>query len=101
MNDWPFDEREDVSVYTSPTIVAGDAWIGHVVHDASDGSWRFHPPQPTTDRPADAIVVTLRELWQLDPSIGDLADMPLGWAATRRSPAAAWEIEPLEGAERW
>ncbi len=99
MLDWPFDEREDISVFTSAQIMAGDAWIGRVVHDASDGSWQFHPLEG--GRAEQAVVVALRELWLLDASIGDLADMPLGWAATRRSPSAAWEIEALEGAERW
>ncbi|CAH8713641.1 hypothetical protein M5W83_16390 [Paenibacillus thiaminolyticus] len=35
-------------------------------------------------------IISLQEMMQLDSSIAELADLPLGWAAWRNSAADEW-----------
>ena len=60
-------------------ITKGGAWIQRVTHDADDGAWQFHPEGGTDE--SEAAVVGLKTITQLDPSILELADLPLGWCA--------------------
>ncbi len=40
---------------------------------------------------ADAAVVGLGEIVQLDPTVIEVADMPPGWHAWRHSPLSPWQ----------
>ncbi|MEM7227830.1 MAG: hypothetical protein AAF432_03350 [Planctomycetota bacterium] len=91
-NDWPFADSENVACFTSRRILKGEEWIQYVFHDSEDGAWQFHPQSGTPS--SDMALVTLRQVFDLDGSIGQLADLPLGWRAWRQSPDAAWIREP-------
>ena len=65
-----------------------------VTHDADDGMWQFLTGGPV--QMADAMLVSLRELYRLDPSIGELADLPLGWTAERSAPEQPWTRQPRQ-----
>jgi hypothetical protein len=85
---WPFSDPQNVAVFTTEEILSGSSPILHVVHDIDDGAWQFHSGG-LTDL-SKAKVVSLRKIVQLDPTICDLADLPLGWVATRQEKNAAW-----------
>ena len=88
--EWPFADPPKVAVFTSKKIVGGDEWIYYVAHDEDDGAWQFHPPgQPTSEE--DASVVSLATIVELDPTVRELADLPLGWCAWRESQSSAWQ----------
>ena len=93
MRHWPFEDPQNVAVFTVRSILDGDDWIYYVTHDEEDGAWQFHPRAGPT-REQDARVVALRIVMILDPSIGELADLPLGWHAWRESPGRPWVREP-------
>jgi hypothetical protein len=38
----------------------------------------------------DAMIVALGEVYSLDPTIGELADLPLGWIAERTAVGEPW-----------
>lgn len=42
---------------------------------------------------SEARVVSLQEMYELDPSIAQLADMPCGFHAYRTDKASDWVIE--------
>jgi hypothetical protein len=71
----------------------GRAPILLVSHDADDGMWQFLDGR---DDPAadDAVVLGLECVFSLDPSIAELADLPLGWQAWRDSMQQPWQREP-------
>ena len=87
---WPFaDKPNGVDHHSSR---AQGAPILLVTHDADDGSWQFLCG--TTDDPSDARVVGLGQMYKRDPTVGELADLPEGWRASRASADRPWHREP-------
>lgn len=66
--------------------------ILEVSHEEEDGAWQFHSGQTVTTK--DLMIVGLDEIVRLDPSIAELADLPLGWQAQRQSIKEPWVREP-------
>jgi hypothetical protein len=79
-------------------IVNGKAAILLVHYDADDGMWQFLDGRDDPD-PADGVVVCLECVFGLDPSVGDLADLPRGWRAWRDAPGQPWQREEVGPAE--
>ena len=65
-----------------------------VTHDADDGAWQFLNGQGDTDDTDSAMVVAPAEVAALDPSVGELAELPLGWRAWRETVDQPWRLEP-------
>ena len=86
---WPFSDAENTATITLKRIIDGTAPILWVSHDLDDGIWQFLDGGTVTDD--DASVVALREILDLDPTIRDLADLPLGWKAERDAVGSPWE----------
>ena len=42
----------------------------------------------------EASLVSLRSITQIDPSVLELADLPLGWVASRANPDEPWQRAP-------
>ena len=85
---WPFEDRKDVGVLTVQQILDGNQPILRVTHDIDDGMWQFLIGGKT--KIDDARLVSLEYIFTLDPSIAELADLPLGWAATRLNKKDKW-----------
>jgi hypothetical protein len=92
MEGWPFDDPENVATMTVRQITHGGQPILLVSHDADDGMWQFLTGGPV--QMADAMLVSLREVYRIDPSIAELADLPLGWTAERSAPGQSWRRNP-------
>ena len=90
--DWPFDDPEDVAAYTLKRIVRGESPIRFVSHDADDGAWQFLDGLDASVE--DAALVCLREMARIDPSLLELAELPLGWVAERERPGEPWSKAP-------
>ncbi len=85
---WPFADTPNVAVLTSTDILHHDKPILFVSHDVDDGAWQFHTGKDLSiDR---ATMVALARIVALDPSVRELADLPLGWIATRQTLTAPW-----------
>ena len=93
-DDWPFDDRPNVASITVRQIVHGGEPILLVAHDAEDGGWQFLTGGAF--EVADGMVVSLASVVRRDPSVGELADLPLGWSATRPAVGQPWERQPSE-----
>jgi hypothetical protein len=83
---WPFEAPRNVACFASRHVFCGES-IHAVYHDWDDGSWQFHPDREPVD--GDCILVCLESVFRLDPTIGELADLPEGWRA-ERDPAGGW-----------
>lgn len=92
MGDWPFDDPENVATMTVRQVTHGGQPILLVVHDAEDGMWQFLTGGPV--EMADAMIVSLREVFRIDPSIGELAELPLGWTDERSAVGQPWQRNP-------
>lgn len=89
MENWQFDEPENVAVITLRQIVDGSEPILHVTHDSDDGGWQFLGWENA--REEDVKIVALRTIVRLDSTVQELADLPLGWHAWRKTADQPWQ----------
>lgn len=89
---WPFPDPTNVAVFTTSQVMDGGERIAYVCHD-EDG-WQFH----TADGPQgeEPLLVCLESVYKLDPSLGDLGNLPYGWAA-ERGRGGPWRREKKGG----
>jgi hypothetical protein len=92
---WPFADSPNVATFTVRSIVEKRRPLLLVVHDNDDGSWQFLDGDQINI--SNAMLVGLGEIAKLDQSILELADLPLGWYASRQSPFDSW----LRGKKDW
>jgi hypothetical protein len=90
MSQWPFDDPPNLAVVSHRTVIFGQEWIALVSHDADDGGWQFLSHETSPLKESDGVVVSLREIVQIDPSVAQLADLPLGWRAWRGAKNSLW-----------
>ena len=91
---WPFEDDPNDAVITVRQVVDGGAPILHVSHDPDD--WQFLPGGEVVEE--DVMFVSLEEIIELDDTIGALADLPIGWEASRTKIGAPWtrKVSPPE-----
>ena len=94
MAHYPFSDRPDLLVLTCLHVLDG-ADITTVCHHFNDNAWEFICEGAHTDE--DAVVMTVGELCELDPTLHLLSDLPVGGCAVRKSRAHAWERGRIDG----
>jgi hypothetical protein len=92
MKNSTFSDDPRLGVITTAPVLAG-APILMVSHDADDGGWQFLCG--TTTDPTDGRIVHLEDIVAMDATVTQLADLPLGWVAFRKSAGGEWTREPL------
>jgi len=86
--DWKFTDPHNAAVFTTRQIVSRTQWIARVSHD-EDGAWQFHAESAPNE--IDVAIVSLLEIYEIDPAVGELADLPLGWRAERETKKSPWK----------
>ena len=86
--EWPFEDAPNVATFTSRYVLEGEA-ICFVYRGWDDGAWEFLPDRVTEQ--ADTKLVSLKSVFEMDPTIGELADLPPGWMAKRAGKSSPWE----------
>ena len=87
-NDWVFDEPKNVATITTRQVIREGQPILLVSHAADDGSWQFLTGGAFSTE--DGMLVALQEIVEHDPSVSELADLPLGWVAKRDAIGSPW-----------
>ncbi|ESY06710.1 hypothetical protein X753_14530 [Mesorhizobium sp. LNJC399B00] len=64
--------------------------MAYASHDADDESWQFYGNEAEVDQ-NDLILVGLVEVVELDETVAQLADLPLGWHAWRDAKTSPWK----------
>jgi hypothetical protein len=90
--DWTFLDPQNVAVFTTRQVISGDSPVLYVSHD-EDGEWQFHTG--TDVNIEDAMIVALSEIVKQDLSILDLAELPIGWIATRKNKNDNWQRKDI------
>lgn len=90
-DDWPFDQPRNCATFTQRQIMAREKPILRISHDADDHGWQFLDGGVISMQ--DAMLVSLTEIVELDPSMLAVADLDPGWTATRSTPHASWHRE--------
>ena len=90
---WPFKDPMNVVTFTVADIAFGRTPILHVCHDAEDGGWQFLTGGPLPNK-EEWMLVALSNITTIDPTVLELATLPLGWQATRSSLDHPWLKQP-------
>lgn len=96
MKEWPFREAANTAVLSTQKVVEGADWIQSVFRDCDDGMWQFHGTQDESPAEEDARLVSLGLIFERDPSIAHLSDLPPGWCAWRGEPGETWSRRPSD-----
>ena len=89
---WPFEDAANTAVFLCDHVDSGASAILWVCHD-HDGDWQFLCMGDHSD--SKPLLVCLGCTTDDDPSLFELADMPMGWSAERDGQGAPWHREPL------
>ncbi|TSE10595.1 hypothetical protein C1D09_014700 [Mesorhizobium intechi] len=89
MDEWKFKDPKNLAVISTRKIFSGGGWIAYASHDADDESWQFYGDEAEIDHD-DLILVGLFEVVELDETVAQLADLPLGWHARRDTKNSPW-----------
>jgi hypothetical protein len=91
---WPFQEGRNRAVFTTRPVVEESRPILLVTHDR-EGDWQFLCGK--SNHTEDARIVSLGCIFERDPTLAAVADLPEGWRAYRRGKGAAWRREKAQG----
>ena len=94
-SEFKFKEPENTAVFTTVDVLKGSKPILVVTHDTEDGGWQFLTGE-TNLKQEDARIVSLKEITDIDPTINDLFEMPIGVGAQRTAVGANWQIFKLQ-----
>jgi hypothetical protein len=97
---WKFPDSPHTQAFLSETIYERTEPVTYVSHDADDGAWQFLGD--SMDDGGGPVLVCLHHPIDDDPSLSELADLPLGWYAKRNKPGEPWtrrQKEPEDSAE--
>jgi hypothetical protein len=84
---WKFPDPPHARVFLSETVHKGTETVTFVSHDADDGAWQF-----LGDSMSDSggVISCFHHPIDRDPSLAELADLPLGWYAERDKVGEPW-----------
>lgn len=88
-HDWPFDDPKNVATLTTKGIIERTEQIKYVSHDEEDGMWQFHSGESVEEE--DGRIISLQEATIIDPTLMEIADLPLGWIAIRDNINDNWK----------
>jgi hypothetical protein len=87
-----FAESLNTAVFTTKFILENKSPILFVYHYEEDGAWQFSGSENTVSDD-DYRVISLDEVIQLDNTVLELADLPLGGEAYRLDIKSPWIIK--------
>jgi hypothetical protein len=91
---WPFPVAKNTMAFAHDAIFKTREPIVRVSHD-DDGDWQFLDGV-STNASKNAMLVALSTVVQRDPSVLDVANLPIGWCATRSKPGSPWKRIALD-----
>lgn len=87
-----FIESMSTAVLTTKFVLEDKSPILYIYHYKEDGMWQFSGPEIINDE-KDFRVVALEEILNLDISILELADLPIGAEAYRSDNQSPWIVK--------
>jgi len=90
---YPFSERPGMLVFTCCHVLEDNRPVTFVTHHFDDNNWQFLCSCSHQD--ADAVIITVGEMCDLDHSLEELCDLPVGHCAHRKNASAKWIISKL------
>jgi hypothetical protein len=91
--DWKFPDPPHTGVYLSKYVHEGTEQMTFVSHDP-DGDWQFVGDTAMGD--CGGVLVCFHHPIDRDPTLKELADLPIGWYAERDTPDGPWHRHRYE-----
>ena len=85
---WLFDQGPRIVAITSIHVTENGSDIVLVIHYKDDRSWSFQSGAPFSQ--GDVRLVLMKRIVEIDPTVAEVADLPIGWAAKREKIGAQW-----------
>jgi hypothetical protein len=86
--EWPFQDAVNTAAYATSRVVKENFPVLLVTHK-EDGEWLLLCG--TTHNKKDRLIICLGCAFENDRSIGEVADLPLGWKAWRENSHSSWQ----------
>jgi hypothetical protein len=87
-----FVEKLSTAVFTTKFVINEKRTITYVTHDIDDGVWQFFSEDDFDSFEEVAMIVSLEQIIEIDKSILEISDLPLGCVATRKDKNDKWKI---------
>ena len=91
-----FKDGLNTAVFTSKFFVHDKKEITYISHDFEDGAWQFFSDDNFDNYEEVALILSLDEIIKLDKSVLEIADLPPGFVATRKTKTDNWTIAKNE-----
>jgi hypothetical protein len=88
-----FKDNLNTAVFTTTFVVLDRKEITCVIHEIEDGFWQFFSNDKFDHYEDVAMIISLEEIIEIDKTVLDIADLPLGYIATRPSSKDKWMIK--------
>lgn len=88
ITNWMFEDKPNVMVITTKNIILNGSPILSIWHDSDDGMWQFLDGTSVSEE--DAMIVSLADIVEMDNSVNEVSDLPLGWVAWRTKKGLEW-----------
>ncbi|MCS6935644.1 MAG: DUF2185 domain-containing protein [Chitinophagales bacterium] len=93
--DYKFKEDENTVCIVCDHVLCKQRPILYAAHDKEDGSWQFLCGQHDHTE-ANAKIISLKQATEIDSTINDLFEMPLGVGAERKTTKDKWVLFRLQ-----
>lgn len=87
-----FQDSPTTAVFTTKFVIEENKVITYVTHEIEDGAWQFFSDDEFENFEDVAKIVGLQQMVDTDNSLLEIADLPMGFIATRKSKNDKWEI---------
>ena len=87
---YKFQDAENTVCFVCDHVLNKERPILNVTHDIEDGIWQFMCGQHDHDE-SNAKIISLKQATEIDNTINDLYEMPLGVGAERESISDKWK----------
>ena len=91
-----FTDSLNTAVFTTKFVVVDKKDITIVRHEPGDGAWTFFSNDKYENYEDIAKVAGLGEIIKIDSTVLEIADLPKGYYASRKSKDDKWKIEKLK-----
>ena len=94
-SEYKFKEQANTACFVCDHVLNRQRPILFAAHDSEDGSWQFMCGQTdhTLENPK---IISLKQATEIDPTINELYEMPLGVGAQRDTKGSIWKAFELE-----
>jgi hypothetical protein len=95
---WKFSDSRDSGVYATRQVYVEGELLSLVSHD-EDGDWQFLHDEEADEEGElretdDLMLVHFQHIVDRFPEVEQLADLPIGWIASREAAEQPWVREP-------